>query len=507
MARPFQLGVTAGHKLVNPSMHGLEFLRDIIGHWVSGLDITRLGSLAACVGAAPAAWRFVRTAWREVYGWVRQLFISSVTIPGRDPLNRHVTSWILANVVQFRSMRSFTARTQVHAGAVADRAALLKKTRRDIQYLPHFETVWFWHEGNLFVARRSLDSFNASMADSAYDGIGGEELTIGCLGRSTEPIKRLIQSCQEYADQQAQYFVIIYARDGYRMSWQPKSRKPIRRLETVHFDDRIKQELLTDIRKYLDPNTKRLYQSRSMPYRRGYLFYGPPGTGKSSLSTALAGEFGLDLYEVKVPSVATDQDLEQMFQEVPPQCIVLLEDVDAIWTKRESNNRDNQNEVASSCTLSGLLNVLDGVGSPEGRIVILTTNRPRRLDPALVRPGRVDMKIMLGNISQKSAEQMFLRMFTPDTVSLTLAPPENDSTKNREHCEPQIDNAQLRRLASGFAAQIPDDTFTPSQLQGFFQLHLDNPIEAASNISAWVEKELSGLSSDDEIEFIGNGKA
>ncbi|KAI0378693.1 mitochondrial chaperone BCS1 [Hypomontagnella monticulosa] len=507
MTRPFHLGVTASHKLLNPSMHGLEFLRDIIGHWVSGLDITRLGSLAACVGAAPAAWRFVRTAWREVYGWVRQFFISSVTIPGRDPLNRHVTSWILANVVQFRSMRSFTARTQVQAGAVADRAALLKKTRRDIQYLPHFETVWFWYAGNLFVARRSLDSFNASMADSAYDGIGGEELTIGCLGRSTEPIKRLIQSCQEYADQQAQYFVIIYARDRYRMSWQPKSRKPIRRLETVHFDDGIKQELLTDIRKYLDPKTKRLYQSRSMPYRRGYLFYGPPGTGKSSLSTALAGEFGLDLYEVKVPSVATDQDLEQMFQEVPPQCIVLLEDIDVIWAKRGSNNHDNHNEAASNCTLSGLLNVLDGVGSPEGRIVIMTTNQPHRLDPALVRPGRVDMKIMLGNISRKSAEQMFLRMFTPDTVSLTLARSGKDSAKIPEDDEPQLDGVQLRRLASEFAAQIPDDTFTPSQLQGFFQLHLDNPIEAASNISAWVEKELSGLSSDDEIEFVGNGKA
>ncbi|KAI2609185.1 P-loop containing nucleoside triphosphate hydrolase protein [Hypoxylon sp. NC1633] len=507
MARPFHLGVTANHKLLDPSMHGLGLMREVIGHWVSGLDITRLGSLAACVGAAPAAWRFLRTAWREVYGWVRQFFISSVTIPGRDPLNRHVTAWVTANVVQFRSIRSFTARTQIPAGAVADRAALLKKTRRDVQYLPHFETVWFWYERNLFVARRSLDSFNASMTDSSYDGIGGEELTIDCLGRSTEPIKRLIQSCQEYADRQAQYYVIIYARDRYGMSWQPKSRKPIRRLETVHFDDSLKQRLLADIRKYLDPKTKRLYQSRSMPYRRGYLFYGPPGTGKSSLSTALAGEFGLDLYEVKIPSVATDQDLEQMFQEIPPQCIVLLEDIDAIWRERQSVHRELHNEAVSNCTLSGLLNVLDGVGSQEGRIVIMTTNKPERLDSALVRPGRVDMKIMLGNISQKSAEQMFLRMFTPDVYTTPSISVTSDDGDTSEDHEPQvIDLGHLRRLALEFSMQIPDNTFTPSQLQGFFQLHLESPIEAASNISAWVEKEVCGISSDDEIEIVANGK-
>ncbi|KAI1393165.1 mitochondrial chaperone BCS1 [Hypoxylon trugodes] len=501
MVRPFHLGVTASHRVLDPSMHGLEFIRDIIGHWVSGLDITHLGSLAACVGAAPAVWRFLRTAWHEAYGWIRQFFISSITIPAHDPLNRHVTNWIIANVVQFRSIRSFTARTQIQATRQAE---LFKKTRWDIQYLPHFGTTWFWHDGNLFVVRRPLDSFKTSTSNSSYDGVGGEELTIGCLGLSTEAIKRLIQTCQEYADDQAQYYVIIYSR--YRMSWQPKSRKPIRRLETVHFDDKLKHELLTDIRNYLDPNTKRLYLSRSMPYRRGYLFYGPPGTGKSSLSTALAGEFGLDLYEVKIPSVATDQDLEQMFQEVPPQCIVLLEDIDAIWTKRESPDNEQHNEIISNCTLSGLLNVLDGVGSPEGRIVIMTTNKPERLDSALVRPGRVDMKVMLGNISQKSAEEMFLRMFALDISTPPLPTSRKDVGEKKEE-DPQMDREELQRLALEFSCQIPEDTFTPSQLQGFFQLYLDNPVEAVSNVSAWVERGLSGMSSDDEIEIVGNGHA
>ncbi|KAI1345061.1 P-loop containing nucleoside triphosphate hydrolase protein [Xylariaceae sp. FL0016] len=506
MSQPFWPRLTTSHGLIDHSTHGVGILREILQRWAADLDITRLGSLVACVGAAPAAWRLLKAAWNEAYGWIRQFFIASVTIPGRDPLNRHVTSWVLANVIEHRSIRAFTARTQVQAGDAADRAALLKKKRREVRYLPHFENTWFWYAGSLFVVTRSLDSFNVSMMnDPAYDGVGGEELSIGCLGRSVEPIKRFVQSCQEYADQQAQFFVIIYARDRYGMSWQPKSRKPIRRLDTVHFDNGIKQELLADIQKYLDPKTKKLYQSRSMPYRRGYLFYGLPGTGKSSLSTALAGEFGLDLYQVSVPTVASDQDLEQMFQEIPPQCIVLLEDIDAIWTDRESEKHDSQSSSRSNCTLSGLLNVLDGVGSQEGRIVIMTTNKPERLDAALIRPGRVDMKVMLGNISRKSAEQMFLRMFAPDISAVLPAPASQEAVSPRSL--PYVDNDELHTLAHEFSSHIPEDSFTPSQLQGFFQLHLESPVEAASSVSTWVEKELSGCLFDDDMELVSEGKA
>lgn len=339
------------------------------------------------------------------------------------------------------------------------------------------------------MASRALDSFKAAMSNPAYDGIGGEDLTISCFGRSAEPIMMLINACREFADKQTQFFVIIYSRDRYGLSWQPKYRKPIRRLETVHFDDNVKKDLVADIRQYLDPRTQRLYQSRSMPYRRGYLFYGPPGTGKTSLSTALAGELGLDLYEMKIPSVASDADLEQMFQEIPPQCIVLLEDIDAVWVDRSASALENQHggtNDRSACTLSGLLNVLDGVGSQEGRIVIMTTNKPELLDAALVRPGRVDMKVFLGNISQKSAEQMFIRMFAPE---LSVVSP--------------LDIKQIQELASQFAKEIPEETFTPSQLQGFFQLHLSSAIDASSSIRSWAERELS-KSSERDFEVVLN---
>ncbi|RYP69630.1 hypothetical protein DL771_005994 [Monosporascus sp. 5C6A] len=485
MAYPHHVGHAADHTCFEPWSYGISVMRAVLTRW-SGLDITHAGSIIAIAGVAPSAWHFVKCTWHDISGWISQFFLASVTVPGGDPLNRHIVQWIQAD--KSRHDRIFTGRSEVQRDNT-DRAAALKKTRRPVQYCPHWVSRWFWHQKNFFIATRAMDSFRTAISNPAYDGIGGEDLTISCFGRSADPIMKLIDVCREFADQQTQFFVIIYSRDRYGLSWQPKYRKPIRRLETVHFDDDVKQDLIVDIKQYLDPKTQRLYQSRSMPYRRGYLFYGPPGTGKTSLTTALAGEFGLDLYEMKIPSVASDAELEQIFQEIPPQCIVLLEDIDAVWVDRSFNPvdiRSNGTSDKSTCTLSGLLNVLDGVGSQEGRIVIMTSNKPELLDAALVRPGRVDMKVFLGNISQKSAEQMFVRMFAPELSVDSI-----------------LDIRHVQELASQFAKQIPEDTFTPSQLQGFFQLHLNSAADAALSIRSWVDKELV-KSSEKDFEVVSS---
>ncbi|KAM0323882.1 hypothetical protein ACHAQA_008463 [Verticillium albo-atrum] len=470
MSHHYHVGAATGSHLFDPWSHGLGIMKDVFVRW-SSLDITQIGSLIAIAGTVPTAWRFIHRIWSEASACVRRFFLASITVPGGDPLNGSVIKWVLDN--RSRHHRSFTGRTDIgHANG--DRGAALKKSRHAIQYSPHWSSRWIWYDGTLLVVSRRIDDFNASLSDPRNDGMGGEELTLSCFGWSAEPIKAFIETCREYSERQTQFFVIIYSRDRYGLAWQPKARKPIRHLETVHFDTGLKQDLLADIRNYLDTKTQKRYQSRSMPYRRGYLFYGPPGTGKSSLSVAIAGEFGLDLYEVKIPSVATDADLEQMFQEVPPRCVVLLEDIDAVWVDRTNPRPSGQDgNLTPNCTLSGLLNVLDGVGSQEGRIVIMTTNRPEQLDSALVRPGRVDMKVLLGNISQKSAAEMFVRMFSPDLG-----------------CTSDLDMDEIKLLATQFAAEIPDNTLTPSQLQGFFQLHLESPHDAATSIGSWVQHEL-----------------
>lgn len=234
--------------------HGVGLLRELVLRG-SQLDITQAGSIVAIASAAPATARFLGRVWRDFHGWARLLFLSSVTIPGGDPLNASVVRWILSN--KPRHHRSFTGRTEVgrHGG---DRAAALKKSQHPILYSPHWSSRWFLHAGGVFVVTRSLESFSSSLSDPGYDGVGGEDLTIGCLGWSVKPVKRLIETCREFSDRQAQFFVIVYSRDRYGLAWKPKARTPIRHLDTVHFDNDVKRELLTDIRNYLSPQTQRM---------------------------------------------------------------------------------------------------------------------------------------------------------------------------------------------------------------------------------------------------------
>lgn len=484
---PFPGAISDGNLLLNPGVNGFEILRDLCSRW-SQLNITQIGSLIAIGGALPTAWRLVQHISNTVYGCVRRFFLASVVIPEGDPLNRQVVKWVQENHPSHH--RSFTGLTHVGSAALGDRAAALKRTRHETLFVPHWRLTWFVHSRRLFIVTRTYGNICPTNHDPQYDGYGGEELVVSCLGWSINPIKDLMRVCREYTDRREQYFVIIYARDRYGLAWKPKTRRPIRRLDTVHFDSDAKKRLIGDIRNYLDVKTQQLYQSRSMPYRRGYLFHGPPGTGKSSLSVAIAGEFGLDLYEVKIPNVGSDADLEQMFQEIPPRCVVLLEDIDAVWGDRAQAGSKGRSEDngggASHCTLSGLLNVLDGVGTPEGRIVIMTTNRPEQLDEALTRPGRVDMQVHLGNISPRSAEEMFMRMFSSESGYT-----------------PPIPEERMREFAVQFACCVPADSVTPSRLQGFFQLHLLSPEAAVDNIKPWLLEE-GFVGSEKEFDIISN---
>jgi chaperone BCS1 len=151
--------------------------------------------------------------------------------------------------------------------------------------------------------------------------------------------------------------------------------------------------------------------------------------------------------------------------------------------KEENEDEDEKDDVfnpnRSRCTLSGVLNVVDGVSSQEGRIVLMTSNHAEMLDKALIRPGRIDRMIFLGNISQRSAELMFLRMFAPDHTSGTTPP----------DAKLDLGNEELQKLALDFSSQIPEDTFTPAQLQGYLLNRRNSPSLAAAEASAWAEEE------------------
>jgi chaperone BCS1 len=319
---------------------------------------------------------------------------------------------------------------------------------------------------------------------------GDEPLVVMCLGRSVKPIKRFLETCRDFAERQRDAYVTVRSSKmiQFHQAWDTMILRPIRPLDTVHLDEVVKANLVNDIRNYLDNKTKRFYENRGIPYRRGYLLYGPPGTGKTSLSLALAGLFGLELYLLHIPGVREDSELEKLFTTLPPKCLVLLEDIDAIGTARQLDIDDGvedeeyakiSGEKKQRCTLSGLLNVLDGVSSQEGRVVLMTSNVAHKLDKALIRPGRIDRMVYLGYINEKSASLMYLRMF------------ERDDNQKLENDGP--DEVELQKLAIKFSSNVPEETFTPAQLQGFLLNHRESPELAVSEISTWVSEEITKM--------------
>ncbi len=103
---------------------------------------------------------------------------------------------------------------------------------------------------------------------------------------------------------------------------------------------------------------------------------------------------------------------------MPQRCVVLLEDVDAAFTSREGNGSNkNSDGVGAQISFSGLLNALDGVSCGDSRILFMTTNYVDRLDPALVRPGRVDLKVYIGHCSDVQFQSIFRCVFRESVVA------------------------------------------------------------------------------------------
>ncbi|KAL9087420.1 MAG: hypothetical protein Q9159_003632 [Coniocarpon cinnabarinum] len=242
----------------------------------------------------------------------------------------------------------------------------------------------------------------------------------------------------------------------------PRRKRP---LSSVVLAEGVKERIVEDVRRFLD--AREWYLDRGIPYRRGYLLYGPPGTGKSSFIQALAGELDFNIAMLNLSERGmTDDRLMFLLTQVPPRSLVVLEDADAAFSNRRTQT-DEDGYRGANVTFSGLLNALDGVASAEERVVFLTTNHVERLDAALVRPGRVDMTVRLGEATQWQTEHLWDRFF---------ASQDPDGELKREYVS--------RLTALGLADQVSTAT-----LQGHFLFNKDDPQGALATVEQLLPHE------------------
>ncbi|KAL0578100.1 hypothetical protein V5O48_003879 [Marasmius crinis-equi] len=300
---------------------------------------------------------------------------------------------------------------------------------------------------------------------------GCEDLSISVVARSNTILKQLVLQAKREYEAEAIHRIQIYFADSHG-SWRWTDSRHKRPMSSIVLNPGVKEMLLADTKDFLA--SEKWYADRGIPFRRGYLLHGVPGSGKSSLIHAIAGELMLDIYVVSLSSSwISDSTLTTLMGRVPARCIVLLEDLDAAFTRsvtrekekkekdqnnNNGNNNGNSNNNSSSnnggrssgrrrrnddsmsdtntLSLSGLLNALDGVAAAEGRILFATTNHLDRLDPALSRPGRMDVWVEFKNASKWQAEALF-RNFFPSVEDEEPSPSSSRSASRSTSAAPE----------------------------------------------------------------------
>ncbi|AKL94502.1 ATP-dependent zinc metalloprotease FtsH [Clostridium aceticum] len=187
--------------------------------------------------------------------------------------------------------------------------------------------------------------------------------------------------------------------------------KPKVTFEDVAGLDEVKEELV-EVIDFINQTEK--YQKMGAKIPKGIMFYGPPGTGKTLLASAVAGETkstfftasGSEFVEkyVGVGAKRVRTLFEKAKKEAPS--VIFIDEIDAIGAKRhlDSNNEKDQ-------TLNQLLIELDGFNTDQSVVVIAATNRLDLLDEALLRPGRFDRHMFIGNPNVRAREEI-LRVHT-----------------------------------------------------------------------------------------------
>jgi len=218
-----------------------------------------------------------------------------------------------------------------------------------------------------------------------------------------ETIDRFLKECMDYFSKwdtikHLPQTLVVYqwVDEEY---WEKLKTMEKRSIDTIYLPKR--DEVLQDLQTFYSEDTKNIYTMFGVPYRRSYCFYGPPGTGKSSFTFSLASECNKGIALMNFSHKTDDQSLIRAVNTLPKDVVLLLEDVDCLM------NRDSKQQVS----FSALLNCLDGIHSKEGIVVFITTNHYKHLDPALLRPGRIDYLFEFGHTTPEQIRMMLQKFF------------------------------------------------------------------------------------------------
>jgi mitochondrial chaperone BCS1 len=368
-------------------------MRAFLQHVLAGQNQFASGGLLLMVIGGIMA--FLRQLPQRLWSWIEEQITLTITVKDDDVSFRWVKEWFLEQKF-LKRVRRLDLDTTLRGAELA-----LVPAPGSHRFFRGWRPYWVWfyrtQETSIGATRRT------------------ESLTLRTVGRNPRVVRQLVEEIVACHRRKVRTVSYLYA---YNDGWEQVEAYAPRSLESVILWGREKERLLEDIQRFRVSRPR--YRRLGVPYHRGYLLYGPPGTGKTSLVSALADRFGMSIYAVNLTEM-NDRMLKTAINWVPENSVLLFEDIDCMRAGHRRGGPDFAEMPGASqatvvqqpgaVTLSGLLNVLDGFHAPENVVLVMTTNDVDALDPALLRPGRIDYRLYLGQASESQKAELFRRFF------------------------------------------------------------------------------------------------
>mgnify|MGYP001558318907 CR=1 len=346
------------------------------------------------LGAIGAAGVLLRKLPSQLWDLVLRYFTVVVDVSSNTLSYCWLLHWIEAQIYSKRSRRLSVKHIRLMDG------------KYKTVLVPSRGYHWFIYKHRFLWLHRQVDKESMGAPGSLSEAMSEpkELISIRLVGRSQMLVTDLLKEAETLYETADKNMLHI---SQYRWSeWQNyvKAKRP---LESIFFPPSA-EGLLEDIKQFITSST--WYHQMGLPYRRGYLFTGPPGTGKSSAAEAISGAFDLPIFILNLAGM-TDMVLQAAVAALnhTTTAILLIEDVDTVSMNRKVVDK------SQTASLGTLLNVIDGIQATDNIILIMTSNHPADLDPALLRKGRIDKTIEFGLATECQIRQAVSR-FIPHTT-------------------------------------------------------------------------------------------
>jgi chaperone BCS1 len=277
-----------------------------------------------------------------------------------------------------------------------------------------------------FIFNRTIIKLSLSMLDSSASEIIKDQIQMRILGRSHKTFDKIFEAIKD-KDLDKDKIIIHKFNDH----WYRASEQRTRSLDSIYLNYGVKETIINFIKSFREREKFNLYHG--INHQTAIMLYGPPGTGKTSLIKAIATYFNLKIFYLNASSLSK---IEIAFSSLPENSLVVIEDIDSDKilhnrgeeivevsglnhvsnleiTKKQAVSIDDS--FFSFTNLSDVLNAIDGLHCSHGRILLATTNHLEKLDPALIRSGRFDLKIKIDYADNYVVEQ-FIDKFYPDKL-------------------------------------------------------------------------------------------